>query len=284
MAPITSTDIPTGPEWGYQIKWDGVRTLVRLDGNGGVEIFSKRVEPRNDRFPEIVELLSPLRIGACVLDGEIAYFDGIRPNFKRVLVGVNRKKFDDNLIFVAFDMLYDDGDDIRSLPFQDRFERLANRLPVKMPRLFVTDLMYDGPALWDWVNTREWEGIISKRLDSPYVEAKKHMYWFKKRKEVRITADVVGIKLKAGLVSSLVLSNEGKYIGHVAGIDAKSKKVLAQFMVDHPGKCPFPNLSAGMKKAEIAWLGVSFPCRVTALEFTDGGVLRQPKLIGFGAE
>ncbi|WP_053377942.1 ATP-dependent DNA ligase [Paenibacillus sp. FJAT-27812] len=64
---------------GYQIKWDGVHTLVRLDGKGGVEIFSKRVEPRNDRFPEIVELLSPLQIGACVLDGEIAYFDGSRP-------------------------------------------------------------------------------------------------------------------------------------------------------------------------------------------------------------
>ncbi|MBH5317785.1 hypothetical protein I6N90_08205 [Paenibacillus sp. GSMTC-2017] len=169
MAPRTSPVIPTGPEWGYQIKWDGVRTLVRLDGNGGVEIFSKRVVPRNDRFPEIVELLSPLRIGACVLDGEIAYFDGKRPNFQRVLVGVNRKKFDDNLIFVAFDMLYDDGEDIRQLPFKDRFAKLAERLPVKTPRLFVTDLMHDGPALWEWVNTREWEGIISKRLDSPYV-------------------------------------------------------------------------------------------------------------------
>ncbi|WP_169091539.1 hypothetical protein [Paenibacillus sp. PL91] len=162
MAPITSPDIPTGPGWGYQIKWYGVRMLVRLDGNGGVEIFSKRVEPRNDHFPEIVELLSPMRIGACVLDGEIAYFDGSRPNFQRVLVGVNRKKYDENLIFVAFDMLYDYGEDIRSLPFKDRYERLAAKFPIKQQRVFVTGLVFDGPALWDWVNTREWEGIISK--------------------------------------------------------------------------------------------------------------------------
>ncbi|WP_138751786.1 hypothetical protein [Paenibacillus sinopodophylli] len=282
MAPVTSPDIPTGPEWGYQIKWDGVRTLVRLDGKGGVEIFSKRVEPRNDRFPEIVELLSPLRIGACVLDGEIAYFDGSRPNFQRVLVGVNRKKYDDNLIFVAFDMLYDKGTDIRTLPFKERYARLAAKFPEKQPRVFVTDLVYDGPALWEWVNTREWEGIISRKLDSPYVEAKKHRYMFKKRKEVRIVADVVGIKLKAGYVSSLVLRYEDRYVGHVSGLDAASKKVLGQFMEQHPGECPFPSLSVGMKKSDVRWLSVPFLCRVTALEFSDSGILRQPKLLGFG--
>lgn len=284
MAPITSPDIPTGPDWGYQIKWDGVRTLVRLDGVGGVEIFSKRVEPRNDRFPEIVELLRPLRIGACVLDGEIAYFDGTRPNFQRVLIGVSRKKYDDNLIFVAFDMLYDDGQDIRSLPFRERYKRLTAKLPTKQPRLFVTDLVYDGPALWNWVNTHEWEGIISKKLDSPYVEAKKHRYWFKKRKEVRIVAEVVGIKLKSGYVSSLVLRFEDRYVGHVSGIDAASKKVLKQFMEQHPGECPFPVLSAGMKKSDVRWLSIPFPCRVTALEFSDSGILRQPKLLGFGSD
>ncbi|WP_424769019.1 DNA ligase [Paenibacillus sp. sgz302251] len=282
MAPITSPEIPTGPEWGYQIKWDGVRTLVRLDGTGGVEIFSKRVEPRNDRFPEIVELLQPLRIGACVLDGEIAYFDGRRPNFQRGLIGVNRKKFDDSLIFVMFDMLYAGGVDIRPLPFKERYKRLAAAFPDKHPRLFVTDLVYDGPALWKWVNEREWEGIISKRLDSPYVEAKKHNHWFKKRKEVRIVADVVGIKLKDKRVSSLVLRYEDRYVGHVSGLDNVSKQVLQQFMKEHSGECPFDKLSPGMKKSDIAWLAIPFPCRVTALEFSDNGILRQPKLIGFG--
>jgi bifunctional non-homologous end joining protein LigD len=284
MAPITSADIPVGPDWGYQIKWDGVRTLVRMDGKGGVEIFSKRVELRNDRFPEIVDLLSPLRIGACVLDGEIAYFDGSRPNFQRVLVGVNRKRYDESLIFVMFDMLHDDGNDIRSLPFSERYERLAAKFPDRQTRVFVTDLLYDGPALWNWVNDREWEGIISKRLDSPYVEGKKHRYWYKKRKEVRIVADVVGIKLKEGRVSSLVLRYEDRYVGHVSGIDAASKKVLQQFMTEHPGECPFPSLTSGMKKADVVWLNVPFPCRVTALEFSDSGILRQPKLLGFGKE
>lgn len=282
MAPVTSPDIPVGPEWGYQIKWDGVRTPVRLDGRNGVELFSKRMEPRNGTFPEIVDLLKPINIGASVLDGEIAYFDGTRPNFQRVRLGVRKRKYDESLIYVMFDLLYDDGEDIRSLPFKERYARLAAKFPNKEPRLFVSDLFYDGPALWNWVNDREWEGIISKHLDSPYVEGKKHNHWFKKRKEVRIVADVVGVKLKDKKVSSLVLRYEDRYIGHVSGLDNASKQVLEQFMRTHRGSCPFPELSAGMKKSDVVWLSVPFPCRVTALEFTDTGLLRQPKLIGFG--
>lgn len=282
MAPRNSNKIPVGLEWRYQIKWDGVRTLVRLDGQGGVEIFSKKVEPRNDTFPEIVELLKPLRIGACVLDGEIVYFDGTRPNFQRVRLGVRKQKYDESLIFVAFDMLYDNGNDIRSLPFIERYERLSAKLPEKQPRLFVTDLFDDGLALWEWLHEREWEGLISKRVDSPYIEGKKHTNWYKKRKEVRITADVVGIKLKNGYVSSLVLQYQNRYIGQVSGLDQASKQLLQKVMKDYPGTCPFEKLSPGMKKSDIAWLGVHFPCRVTALEFTDSGILRQSKLIGFG--
>jgi bifunctional non-homologous end joining protein LigD len=80
-------------------------------------------------------------------------------------------------------MLHDDGNDIRSLLFSE--QRLVAKFPDRQPRVFVTDLLYDGPALWDWVNDREWEGIISMRLDSPYVEGKKYRYWYKKRGQDR---------------------------------------------------------------------------------------------------
>lgn len=278
MAPVNSGEIPIGPEWRYQIKWDGVRTLVRLDGKGGVELFSKRVEPRNDTLPEIVELLKPLRIGACVLDGEIAYFDGTRPNFQRIRLGVSKKKYDDSLIFVAFDLLYDQGEDIRLKPFIERFERLQRHFPKPQPRLLVSDIFDDGLALWDWLHEREWEGIISKRIDSSYVEGKGHNYWYKKRKELRLLVDVVGIKLKSGNVSSLILRYKDKYIGHVSGLDEISKKLIFEFALDHPGECPFDT----KPRYEALWLSVPFACKVSALEFTDNGILRQPKLLGFG--
>lgn len=282
MSPIQSPVIPEGPEWCYQLKWDGVRTLARLDGSGGVELFSKRIELRNAAFPEIVALLKSVQVGACLVDGEIVYFDGVRPNFQLGrLGGVNRKPRDD-LIYVMFDLLGDGSEDLRPLPFRERFRRLSEKFPKKNPRLFVTDLYEDGQALWEWVQKHEWEGIVSKRLDSPYTEGKKHNDWFKKRKELQLTAEVVGIKLNNGQVASLVLRYEDRYIGHVSGLDQNSKRLLEEFMRKYPGECPFPSLTPGMKKSEVMWLSVPFPCRVAALEFTDSGILRHPRLLGFG--
>jgi bifunctional non-homologous end joining protein LigD len=129
---------------------------------------------------------------------------------------------------------------------------------------------------------KEWEGVVSKRADSTYTEGKRHEAWFKKRKELRIVADVVGLKRHGGLVASLVLGYEGRYIGHVAGLDQSSKTLLAKFAEQHPGDCPFAELTPGMRKSDVQWLGAPFPCRVAALEFTDSGILRHPKLLGFG--
>lgn len=279
MAPINSPDLPIGDEWRYQIKWDGVRTLARLDGQGGVELFSKRIEPRNILFPEVVELLQPLRIGACVLDGEIAYFDGKRPNFQRVHVGVNKQKYDESLIFVAFDLLYENGEDIRHLPFIQRYNKLKKLIPEQKPRLLVSDIFDEGQALWDWLYEREWEGIISKHINSPYVEGKGHAYWYKKRKELRLTVDVVGVKLKNGSVSSLMLRYKDNYVGHVSGLDQVSKDLIYQFAKEHPGSNPF---DFKPKNEEVMWISIPFSAKVSALEFTDSGLLRQPKLLGFG--
>ncbi|MDQ6419316.1 DNA ligase [Paenibacillus sp. LHD-117] len=284
MSPIASPQIPEGPEWVYQIKWDGVRTIARLDGNGGVELFSKKMELRNGAFPEIVELLKPLGVGPCVLDGEIVYFDGKRPNFQRGKLAVGTHSAKDNLLLVLFDLLHDDGGDWRGRPFLKRFERLTAKFPDKQPKLFVTELYADGNALWDWVNEKEWEGVVSKRADSPYTEGKRHQDWFKKRKEIRLVADVVGLKRNNGQVASLVLSLSGTYIGHVSGLDQASKSLLDRFAKDNTGICPFAELTPGMRKSDVAWLSVPFPCRVAALEFTDSGLLRQPRLLGFGAD
>ncbi|WP_214629278.1 DNA ligase [Paenibacillus agaridevorans] len=282
MSPIVSPIIPEGPEWVYQLKWDGVRTLAKLDGIGGVKLFSKRLQLKNEIFPEIIALLEPLRIGPCLLDGEIVYFDGNRPNFQRgKLMGRSRYN-KENMIYVLFDLLHADGKDLRELTLRERFARLSAKFPDPQKRLFVSELYTDGNALWDWVNEKGWEGVVSKRLDSPYSAGKHHEDWFKKRKEIRLVANVVGLKRNNGLIASLVLSYEGRYIGHVSGLDQASKSLLAQFAEQHPGDCPFEKLTPGMLKSDVLWLGAPFPCRVAALEFTDSGILRQPRLLGFG--
>lgn len=284
MSPIHATDIPAGDDWGYQLKWDGIRALARLDGAGGVELFGKKLEPRNNTYPAIVKLLGDLRIGPCVLDGEIVFFDGSRPNFQRVRVAAGRQQYTDSLLFIAFDMLYDSGEDIRRLPFIDRYQRLAAALPrSENQRIIVSDLFRDGMLLWDWVIEHKWEGIVSKRLSSPYSEGKKHKDWLKKRKSVDLTVEVVGVKLHYGVPTSLVLRYDGQYIGQVSGLDLGSKKILSSFIQNHTGSCPFTDLPLGSKNGPIVWLAMPFLCNVSALEITEHGVLRQAKIIGFGA-
>lgn len=183
------------------------------------------------------------------------------------------------MLYIAFDLLYENGQDIRRLPFKERHRRLISLISNKHPRLIATELFSDGKSLWEWVNQNGWEGIVSKRLSSPYTEGKKHRDWLKKRVEVRIVAEVVGVQLKNGWVASLILRYEERYVGHVSGLDDASKRVLQQFILQHSGTSPFK-----LRKDwdDVVWLLAPIPCRVSALEFTDSGKLRQPKLIGFG--
>src|SRR5438309_2230480 len=63
-------DIPTGPEWQYEPKWDGFRCLVFRDG-GKVELQSKSGQPLTRYFPDLVEAVLAVKAARCVLDGEI---------------------------------------------------------------------------------------------------------------------------------------------------------------------------------------------------------------------
>ncbi|KQN96789.1 hypothetical protein ASF12_22210 [Paenibacillus sp. Leaf72] len=229
-----------------------------------------------------MELLSGIKNRSCITDGEIFYFDGEKPNFQRVLVGKNRKKFDDSLMYVMFDLLQDDGEDIRKLKFEERYLRLQSKFPVNYPRVFVSDLHRDGIGLWNWVLERGWEGIISKRLDSPYVEGKDHQYWYKKRKEIRLFAEAVGIKLKQDRVSTLILRYDNRYIGQVSVLDQASKRILQEYLIINKGNCPFEAVPSGLKNSNVVWLKGSFSVQISALELTDTGLLRQGKILGYG--
>ncbi|XEC95542.1 DNA ligase [Paenibacillus tarimensis] len=297
MGPVSSAGLPSGPEWGFQIKWDGVRILALIRRSGEVEIYSRRMQLKNRIYPEITRLLASkaAELGDCLLDGEVVYWDGVRPSFQKVL---QRERQRGNvsapgtttpqgmLMYVLFDLLFDNGTDLRPLPFEQRHERLNRKFPVKEDRFFVTDLFSDGEALWKWVSEHQWEGVVSKRLSSPYREGKKHNDWLKTKTALHLTADIVGIKLREGRVASLVMSCDGVFIGSVSlGLDEAMKSLIFQNTVSQgavDSRCPFPHLPAELKGERVVWLADPFKCRVTGLEMTSAGLLRHPKITGFG--
>lgn len=291
MSPLIHSEIPGGPEWGHQLKWDGIRTLAAI-ANGNVSLISKNMLPLNNAFPEIERLLLQKREQArLLLDGEVVMYDTRlqRPVFQRVLQRVRSKRIvsteaahpELHLIYVLFDLLAEGDTDWTEQPYSARHARLCSLFPEKTPQLFVTDLVPAGELLWAWVESNGWEGVVSKRLSSTYHEGKKHQDWWKKKTLVRLNVSIIALTIREGQVASLVMAQDGIYIGRVSlGLTYADKQTLLaygkQHLANHAALSPLP---ADLRKERLLWLSRPFHCEVTGLELTSGGLLRHPKLV-----
>lgn len=295
MKPISCERLPMGEEWGYELKWDGVRIISRIDSSGSVDLFSRNMLNKNDVYPEIItilqETLTPEHYkGGLVLDGEAVVFDPTlnRPVFQLVLQRersqasrIVRQRYP--VIYVLFDILYMDGEDLRSLPYVTRRGRLSSLLSERKPTLFISDLFPDGGALWNWVEEHGWEGVVAKRLSSPYRTGKKHSDWYKKKTALLLDVTIVGIVMRSGQPASMVMMDQEAYIGRVSlGLSDQDKRQLQKYAERFGGaEPPFAALPAELTREQIVWLSQPFLCRVTGLEITAAGLLRHPKLVSF---
>ncbi|TVY08417.1 ATP-dependent DNA ligase [Paenibacillus cremeus] len=294
MAPITDPQLPSGADWGFQLKWDGVRMLSRIE-DGRIQLFSRHMDDKTLLYPEAVELLKqhashhpPL-----LLDGEAVMFDLVkqRPDFSQVLQRERTRSATANIrgrenshfIYVLFDLLHWNGQDYRPLPYSERHRKLSELFPEKHPQLFVTDLFADGPSLWQWVETNHWEGVVSKRLSSPYREGKHHKDWLKKKTAQVYDVTFVGFLIREGRVASLVMVKDGLMFGRVSlGLDAAAKMKLMAYGKQHERNEPLwpkAQLPPEMKRETILWLNKPLTGTVTGLEVTAAGQLRHPKLV-----
>jgi hypothetical protein len=128
MQCLAVAKLPEGPDWEYEIKFDGYRALG-VKSAGGVRLMSRNGNDFSARFPSVARSLSKLPDDS-VLDGEIVALDETgRPSFN-VLQNYNHA--DTPLQFYAFDLLHLFGKNLRDRPFDDRRELLRVRV---MPRM-----------------------------------------------------------------------------------------------------------------------------------------------------
>ncbi|MBD2847142.1 DNA ligase [Paenibacillus sp. IB182496] len=301
MAPLVARTLPEGDAWGYQLKWDGVRLLAEIKSAGEVALYSRRLLRKDSVYPEIVRALRKQAhaLEDCLLDGELVYWDGDRPSFAKVLQreragATGRSSAEGRLLYVVFDLLVSGGRDVRNRPLRERHEllqQLLQRAGAGAPSsaLLPCELYRSGADLWSWVEARSWEGVVAKRLDGPYREGKRHDDWRKVKTALRLPVDIVGLKLREGRVASLVMAEDGAFVGSVSlGLSEAMRELLRQRLVPPPQAptlpCPFVQLPAELTGARIVWLAEPLPCRVTGLERTAAGLLRHPKLLGFGRD
>jgi bifunctional non-homologous end joining protein LigD len=152
------------PDWLFEIKWDGFRSLVHIE-NGRCRLVSRKGNEFKS-FP-VLNFALPAECGAtnAVVDGEIVCLDndGVS-QFTDLLYRRGEPRF------YAFDLLSLNGEDLRYLPLADRKHRLRGLIPLRGERLLYCDhVEAAGQELFDFVCKRDLEGIVAKRKYDPYL-------------------------------------------------------------------------------------------------------------------
>ncbi len=177
--------IPDGEGWIYEPKWDGFRSLVFRDGDE-VYLQSRDLKPLNRYFPELVDPLREVSGSSrFVLDGEIVIAGPDGLDFESLLLRIHpaasrvaRLAAETPASFVAFDLLADGADDIRSRPQAERRAALERLLAAPPPSVLLTPATTDPAVAQHWFEVFEGaglDGVVAKRDDLAYLPGERAM-------------------------------------------------------------------------------------------------------------
>ncbi|HXM57415.1 MAG TPA: non-homologous end-joining DNA ligase [Candidatus Dormibacteraeota bacterium] len=203
--------------WAYEFKWDGARAVVFND-RGSLRVVSRNQEDLTRRYPELRGLAEALGSHSAVLDGEIVALapDGI-PRFEQLqqrigLSGeaeIRRKMKQVPVYYFAFDLLYLDGRRLLDVPYRERRERLV-ALRLSGPSWQTPEHQEGhGAAMLEASRGSGLEGIVAKRLDSPYEQGRRSAAWLKiktrRRQDLVIGGWLDGEGKREGLPGALLV-------------------------------------------------------------------------------
>lgn len=179
------------PGWWFEVKWDGYRVVLAAEG-GKIRARSRRGLDLTGPFPELASLPIP---DSVAVDGEVVAFDeeGL-PSFsylqQRTGFGGRGTKADVGVNLVVFDLLFR-GQSLIGLPYEDRV-RMLRELALPSPIVVPEPTPEHGTAVFEVARRRGLEGIVGKRLGSPYQPGKRSADWKKVSVKRRLRAVVGG--------------------------------------------------------------------------------------------
>lgn len=169
---LLSDRVPVGPEWTYEVKWDGYRLALHVELNG-IRIITRGGHDWTSRFSGIASAARDFRPRTMILDGEAVVLDNEgRSDFsalQKALGGRGGKRTASEAIFYAFDLLYLDGHDLTRMHQLERREMLRDLLDGYGGAIkFSESIDADGEELLASACELGLEGIIAKHADQPY--------------------------------------------------------------------------------------------------------------------
>jgi bifunctional non-homologous end joining protein LigD len=277
-------EVPTGNGWLHEYKYDGYRLLLSV-GDGLATAWTRNSKDWSDKFKALVKAAAKLPAG-CLIDGEaVAIDDSGKPSFQLLQATLKDQK-GANLVFYAFDLLIDRGEDIRKLPNIERKERLAALLAGVWPPIIYGDhVIGRGEALFDTVCKQGGEGIVSKKASAPY-KGTRTRCWLKVKCIQRQEFVIVGWSesdKRLGFRSLLLAAKEhGKlsYVGKVGtGFSGKLiEELMGRMKPLEVDKAPVEVPRADRKGAHF--IQPKLVAEIAFTEFTGDRILRHPSFIG----
>jgi bifunctional non-homologous end joining protein LigD len=285
--------------WAFEVKWDGVRAICHSEP-GRMRLHSRNLLDITPRYPEVGRLNRALSHHRAVLDGEIVALDAEgKPSFgalqRRMHVGsestVRRLAKEAPVTYVIFDLLWLDGHSLMDLPYSERRARLAELELGDGGRWRVPDYVVGhGEQLLAATAQQGLEGVIAKRLDSPYEPGRRTPCWLKiknvDRQEVVVGGWVPGDGKRRDRIGALLVGvrdDDGalRHVGRVgtgfteAELDRLAEKLRPLEREDSPFAPGGPKIPRGAVFADPELVA-----EVEFREWTDGGQLRAPSYKG----
>jgi bifunctional non-homologous end joining protein LigD len=180
---LRSAPLPQRSGYVFEPKWDGFRALVST--TNGLYVRSRRGWNMTELVPELCGL-PPGR----VYDGELVAFgdDGL-PRFPRLCRRMLQKDRTIPVMFIAFDLIGEHDQSYLNRSYHHRRHRLE-ALDLAGPAWTTTPVTSDGAMLWEWVCDRGMEGVVSKRVASPYLPGQRRWLKTKNREYWRYPLEV----------------------------------------------------------------------------------------------
>jgi bifunctional non-homologous end joining protein LigD len=291
-----SGNLPRDEEaYGFEVKWDGIRTVLFCD-HGHLNLQGRNFSDFTPRYPEVRELARELGARRLVLDGEVVAFDDEgRPSFERLQArmhlasdsAVKRRMRDTPVTYVIFDLLYLEGRSTMPLPYEDR-RQVLEALELEGPA-WRTPAYHPGEGSALLKATRELgiEGVVAKRLDSPYEPGRRASGWVKV-KNVCLQDVVVGgwTPGEGGRSTSLGalavgVMEDGRlvYVGKVGtGFTERTLAMLGREL--EPLRRPDSPFDGRQPPKGTVFVEPRLVASVEFREWTKGGTLRAPSFKG----
>src|SRR5215469_1973929 len=284
--------LPKGPEWIFEIKWDGVRGLCHIDSSA-LTIYTRNNNRCERQYPELQVLPHYIEAQQAIIDGEIvaltpkgvSKFDLIQPRIHTRDANAIAKMAEKNPVHLyVFDLLYLDGYDLRNVPLIERKRALA-QIVTPFSLLRVSEYFEGGEELLEAARAAGLEGLVAKCVTSAY-ESRRSPDWLKLKLTTEQEFVIAGYtKGERDTFGSLVLGYHDEdgalvYAGNVGtGFDESMLRHLWEQMqplvtnkkpIDRGDKIP----------RETIWLKPELVAQVKFSNWTDEGRLRAPVFLG----